>query len=257
MQSVVTLDPRGIVHSKLQALIDARTPDVVLEASERLWRGPDIFSREMRKERGITGDSVPSTRALPVEISIIEEDSKLLSQYQIELLRKKSEKGGGSNRKTFERKLTAELESVASNDTRITDCDERRRKEEVNHNLMRSHSLGHEQTEAKPTRTFKKYSLPTPQLKDVNSEKETAKRKTVSEVKVSTLTRHYYPEGGWGFVIVTCSVLVQILCHGLQLSSGPIMVKSAGKFNVDIVHTGKSPHTMNTISHSCHVRSFD
>ncbi|KAL0275559.1 UNVERIFIED_CONTAM: hypothetical protein PYX00_003376 [Menopon gallinae] len=198
VQSVVTLDPRGIVCSKIRGPIDARTPDVVLEASERPWTGPDIFPAK------------DGTRALPAEISVIEEDSKLLTRYQIDLLRKKTEAG----------------------------CEPQRKPAPADRSLVRSHSLGHEQIEAKANRTFKKYSLPTPRLKDANPDGETAKRKTVSEVKkVSTLTRHYYPEGGWGFVILTCSVLVQVLCHGLQLSSGTIMVKSAGKFDVDVVHT--------------------
>ncbi|KAJ9591212.1 hypothetical protein L9F63_002283, partial [Diploptera punctata] len=34
------------------------------------------------------------------------------------------------------------------------------------------------------------------------------------------LWRHYYPEGGWGWVVVGCSVGVHVLNHGLQLGGG-------------------------------------
>ena len=37
--------------------------------------------------------------------------------------------------------------------------------------------------------------------------------------KEATLRRHYYPEGGWGYVIVTCSALVHFLGIGLQLAA--------------------------------------
>ncbi|XP_032677563.1 uncharacterized protein LOC116847070 [Odontomachus brunneus] len=37
--------------------------------------------------------------------------------------------------------------------------------------------------------------------------------------KEATLRRHYYPEGGWGYVIVTCSMLVHFLGVGLQLAA--------------------------------------
>lgn len=37
--------------------------------------------------------------------------------------------------------------------------------------------------------------------------------------KEATLRRHYYPEGGWGYVIVTCSILVHFIGVGLQLAA--------------------------------------
>lgn len=36
------------------------------------------------------------------------------------------------------------------------------------------------------------------------------------------LRRHYYPEAGWGWVVVTCACLVHVLNHGLQLSFGEL-----------------------------------
>nr|XP_033338340.1 uncharacterized protein LOC117227322 [Megalopta genalis] len=44
-------------------------------------------------------------------------------------------------------------------------------------------------------------------------------RSTNDARKEATLRRHYYPEGGWGYVIVTCSALVHFLGIGLQLAA--------------------------------------
>ncbi|KRT84416.1 hypothetical protein AMK59_1606, partial [Oryctes borbonicus] len=60
--------------------------------------------------------------------------------------------------------------------------------------------------------------------------------------KVTTLRRHYYPEGGWGWVIVVCSVLVHVLNNGLQLSCSQLVLPAAGKFKTLPVHVaGKCP----------------
>lgn len=33
-----------------------------------------------------------------------------------------------------------------------------------------------------------------------------------------TLKQHYYPEGGWGWVILTVTLCVQLLVHGMQFA---------------------------------------
>uniref|UniRef100_A0A0K2TXY6 Monocarboxylate transporter 10like [Acyrthosiphon pisum] n=1 Tax=Lepeophtheirus salmonis TaxID=72036 RepID=A0A0K2TXY6_LEPSM len=42
----------------------------------------------------------------------------------------------------------------------------------------------------------------------------------------ATLRQHYYPEGGWGFVIIIAAVLVQIIIHGFQLSFNGFLTSS-------------------------------
>lgn len=57
----------------------------------------------------------------------------------------------------------------------------------------------------------------------------------------STIKQHYYPEGGWGFVIVAVSTLVAIINHGLHMSSSVVllgMMERFKDFNVAIVDTG-------------------
>lgn len=56
--------------------------------------------------------------------------------------------------------------------------------------------------------------------------------------KEATLFRHYYTEGGWGWVVLVASVLVHILNHGLQLSSGILVVPTAVQFNSLRFETG-------------------
>ena len=48
----------------------------------------------------------------------------------------------------------------------------------------------------------------------------TRKKKQEKEVKNATIRQHYYPEGGWGYIILICALAVNILAHGLQLSYG-------------------------------------
>uniref|UniRef100_A0A182N0Z8 Uncharacterized protein n=1 Tax=Anopheles dirus TaxID=7168 RepID=A0A182N0Z8_9DIPT len=46
--------------------------------------------------------------------------------------------------------------------------------------------------------------------------------------KASTLRRHYYPEGSWGWVVLLVGTLQAILNHGVQLS-GPLYLLPAGE----------------------------
>lgn len=66
-------------------------------------------------------------------------------------------------------------------------------------------------------------------------------RPAVDFRKEATLRRHYYPEGGWGYVIVTCSVLVHFIGVGLQLAApGCWYVTAERKFRHPPLHsTGK------------------
>lgn len=55
---------------------------------------------------------------------------------------------------------------------------------------------------------------------------------------ISTIRQHYYPESGWGWVVVVCSVLVQILCHGLHGAAGVWLQVVQGHFPEGLLPAG-------------------
>ena len=56
----------------------------------------------------------------------------------------------------------------------------------------------------------------------------------------ATIRQHYYPEGGWGFVVVIVAVIVQVISHGLQLSFGILILAIKRRWqDADIVQISK------------------
>jgi hypothetical protein len=55
-----------------------------------------------------------------------------------------------------------------------------------------------------------------------------------------TLKQHYYPEGGWGYVILIVTLFVQLLVHGLQFGLGSFIngVDAAADFPNGVVPDG-------------------
>lgn len=45
-----------------------------------------------------------------------------------------------------------------------------------------------------------------------------------------TLKQHYYPEGGWGWVVAAVAVAAHLLTHGLHLASGVFVQELVHKF---------------------------
>lgn len=54
-----------------------------------------------------------------------------------------------------------------------------------------------------------------------------------------TLRQHYYPEGGWGWVITTVGVFIQTISHGLQLSCGVLTYAIMRQYKENHVNAGK------------------
>ncbi|KAH7936642.1 hypothetical protein HPB49_001886 [Dermacentor silvarum] len=50
---------------------------------------------------------------------------------------------------------------------------------------------------------------------------------------VSTIRQHYYPEGGWGWVVCACALLVHMLTHGLQGAYGLLLIVIRQQFHGD------------------------
>lgn len=82
-------------------------------------------------------------------------------------------------------------------------------------------------------------SLPiTPQLIKKNTQIPRLYSNT-STTTSSTIRQHYYTEGGWGWIIVVVSVMVQTLTHGLHTSCGIFIIEAAKRYNINgIVNTG-------------------
>ncbi|KAJ2951078.1 hypothetical protein O0L34_g5458 [Tuta absoluta] len=49
-----------------------------------------------------------------------------------------------------------------------------------------------------------------------------------------TLTRHYYPEGGWGWGVALAATLAQMLAHGLHQAAAILAVEAVRKFGPEV-----------------------
>ncbi|CAH0752638.1 unnamed protein product [Diatraea saccharalis] len=49
-----------------------------------------------------------------------------------------------------------------------------------------------------------------------------------------TLTRHYYPEGGWGWGVAFAATLAQLLAHGLHQASAVLAVETVRRFGPEV-----------------------
>lgn len=54
------------------------------------------------------------------------------------------------------------------------------------------------------------------------------------EKTLRTLTVHYYPEGHWGYGIISIAVLVQSFNHGLHLSYGMFLVELLNVYDTTV-----------------------
>ena len=53
--------------------------------------------------------------------------------------------------------------------------------------------------------------------------------RTVRKRRIAGIFQHYYPEGGWGWVILLCGFLVQVLAVGLQQSLAILIFPLSGR----------------------------
>lgn len=61
----------------------------------------------------------------------------------------------------------------------------------------------------------------------------------VAELKqLMTIRQHYYPEGGWGWLIMVIVLLVQCITHGLHTSIGILIVEMTKEYRQSHVNSG-------------------
>ncbi|XP_062536913.1 monocarboxylate transporter 12-like isoform X1 [Armigeres subalbatus] len=61
----------------------------------------------------------------------------------------------------------------------------------------------------------------------------------MSNTSTSTIKQHYYPEGGWGWIVIVVGIMVHVLTHGLQTSVGVLMIETRRRFRIgNIIDTG-------------------
>ena len=66
-------------------------------------------------------------------------------------------------------------------------------------------------------------SMISPKKKELNNQNSNNTISSSVEYKKSTIRQHYYPEGGWGWVVVICVMFSCIIQSGLQLSYAVIL----------------------------------
>lgn len=53
--------------------------------------------------------------------------------------------------------------------------------------------------------------------------------------KLDTIFRHYYPESGFGWIVLLVAIIVAIITHGFQLSAIIFLLPTIQRFNVNEV----------------------
>lgn len=57
--------------------------------------------------------------------------------------------------------------------------------------------------------------------------------------QLMTLRQHYYPEGGWGWLITVIGLIMQMIAHGLHMSVGVVVIEIIRTFRVPILKAGE------------------
>ena len=78
------------------------------------------------------------------------------------------------------------------------------------------------------------------QLPEMSRHKRHKHKLKREDSKSSTIRQHYYPEGGWGYIVCVCATIVQILSHGFHLSIGVVSFSLQKEFHVGPLSVGKS-----------------
>ena len=52
----------------------------------------------------------------------------------------------------------------------------------------------------------------------------------------ASIRAHFYPEGGWGWIVCACAFLAHVTTSGAQLSAGALHIVLSNKFQESNAH---------------------
>lgn len=61
--------------------------------------------------------------------------------------------------------------------------------------------------------------------------------------QLMTLRQHYYPEGGWGWLVLAIGFLVQAISHGLHVAVGVLITAVSQEFHQNLLFAGELGHS--------------
>ena len=73
-----------------------------------------------------------------------------------------------------------------------------------------------------------------------NSAATVVSARTARKRRIAGIFQHYYPEGGWGYVVLLCAFLSQVLAQGLQLGMLVLMPYATRRFHASPAEAGKT-----------------
>ena len=73
-----------------------------------------------------------------------------------------------------------------------------------------------------------------------NSAATVVSARTARKRRIAGIFQHYYPEGGWGYVILISAFLSQFLAHGMQFGFLIILPFASRRYSANPSDSGKS-----------------
>ena len=63
--------------------------------------------------------------------------------------------------------------------------------------------------------------------------------RTTRKRRIAGIFQHYYPEGGWGYVVLICAFFSQFISSGLQLGFSVLIPYAAKRYHASTTQSGK------------------
>ena len=77
-----------------------------------------------------------------------------------------------------------------------------------------------------------------------NSAATVVSARTARKRRIAGIFQHYYPEGGWGYVVLICAFFSQFLASGLQVGFLILLPYAEKRYNATRVEIGKQKYIL-------------